>query len=54
MYLISDLQYPTVFLLKEHLKVEDFEMTLLKFIVVHNKPGSAFDAKTNYCTGFMA
>lgn len=34
--------------------MEDFVVTLLKFSVVDNKPGSAFDAKTSYCTGFMA
>lgn len=51
-FFISDLWYPTVFLLKEHFK--DFEVHLLKFGVVDNKPGSAFDAKTSYCTGFMA
>jgi len=40
--------------LKEYFKVKDFEVNSMKFGVVDNKPGSAFDAKTSYCTGFMA
>lgn len=32
----------------------DFEMTLLKFGLVDNKPGGTSDAKTSYCTRFIA
>lgn len=53
-FFISVMYYLTAFFLKEHFKEKDFEVTLLKFVEVDNKHGSAFDAKTSYCTGFMA